>query len=89
MMTRAAIDTGASHPRRAGAFLPDRARVEPAGLVVFLVRAGVRETGARGFSALRLFAVAPCRDVVLDAMSPEVLCEGQRYRMRIGRFRCE
>lgn len=52
------------------------------------VRAEERADDAREVVPVRLLAVAPFRDVVLDAMSPKILCEGQRYRRRFVRLHC-
>lgn len=70
MTTRIAIDVGTTHPIR------PEVRQTVAGDEVRLgvfERAGAREVEARGFALPRPFAVAPCRDGVLDAMGTEIL----------------
>lgn len=78
------MESGTTQPRRVE---PVRVRgVEVAARRGFWARAGGRADETRDVLPVRLLAVAPCRDVVLDAMSPEVLCEGQRYRKRLVRL---
>lgn len=70
MIMRAAIDVGATHPMRREEL---RAVVGDEPRLGVLERTGAREAEARGFALPRPFAVAPCRDVFLDAMGTEIL----------------
>ncbi len=79
MMTSTAMESGAIQASRRGLRAWGREVVRGR---LALPEDAEREAAARGAVHPRLLAVAPCRDVGLDAMSTGVLCEGQRCRER-------